>query len=121
MPDLRISDMQTMQRELWEKYRDKWSPLEPEYARNSLLWMFEEIGEVIAIIKKRGEADIMNDAELRGEFVVELTDVLMYFNDVLMRYAVTSEEISEAYIAKHDRNMGRDFEGEHRNYLKHGE
>ncbi len=119
MSDLKISDMQKMQYELWEKYKEKWSPLEPEFARNSLLWMFEEIGEVIAIIKKRGENEIMSDSDLRKEFVEELADVLMYFNDVFMRYNVSPEEISDAYIKKHNKNMGRDFNSEHSNYLKH--
>lgn len=118
MADLRISDMLQMQRALWEKYKEKWPPLAPEYARNSILWMIEELGEVIAIIKKRGEADIISDEDLRKAFTTELADVLMYFNDVLLRYQVTPEEISEAYAKKHAANMGRDFEQEHRNYLK---
>jgi hypothetical protein len=46
------------QYELWEKRKDTWSPMKPEFARDSLLWMMEEIGEVIAIIKKRGENEI---------------------------------------------------------------
>ncbi|MCL2362939.1 MAG: hypothetical protein FWC73_14155 [Defluviitaleaceae bacterium] len=41
-----------------------------------------------------------------------------WFNDVLLRYEVTPEEISNAYISKHNRNMGRDFYYEHRSYLK---
>ena len=54
MSDLKLSEMMAMQKELWEKYRDSWSPMEPLYARNSILWMIEELGEVIAIIKKAG-------------------------------------------------------------------
>jgi len=118
MADLKISEMLQMQRTLWEKYKNKWSPLEPQYARNSVLWMIEELGEVIAIIKKRGESDIMNDKDLRKEFVTELADVLMYFNDVLLRYEIAPEEISEAYVSKHMKNMGRDFDKEHQNFLK---
>lgn len=119
MSDLRISDMQKMQYELWERHKAKWSPLEPRFARESLLWMFEEIGEVIAIIKKRGEDEIMSDTNLRKEFVEELADVLMYFNDVFMRYKIAPEEISDAYVKKHLKNMKRDFDDEHSNYLKH--
>ena len=44
----------------------------------------------------------------------ELSDVLMYYFDTLLRYGVTPQEISEAYCAKHSRNMGRDYEKEYR-------
>lgn len=37
----------------------RWSPMEPKYGRDSLLWMIEEIGEVIAIVKKKKEYEIM--------------------------------------------------------------
>lgn len=121
MSDLRISEMQKMQLELWEKYKDKWSPLTPEYARESILWMIEELGETIAIIKKRGEKDIMTDSDLRGKFVEELVDVYMYFNDILLRFGVSPEEISNAYVRKFEKNMKRDFDKEHSNYLKNDE
>jgi len=117
MGDLRMSEMLAMQRALWEKNKEKWSPLEPAFARNSLLWMMEELGEVIAIIKKRGEADIMGDGVLRNEFVTELADVLMYYNNILLRYSISPSEISEAYRTKHEKNMGRDFGQEHKNFL----
>lgn len=116
--DLRISEMMQMQRELWEKHKDKWSPMEPAYGRNSILWMMEELGEVIAIIKKKEENSIMEDATVRSCFVEELADVYMYFNDVMLRYGVTPDEISFAYLKKHCKNMGRDFEAEHNNYLR---
>ena len=116
--DLKISQMQDMQRELWEKHKDKWQPLEPYYARDSLLWMFEEIGECIAIIKKRGEGDIVGNPQVREAFVEELADVYMYFNDVFMRYGIGADEISQAYIKKHAKNMKRDFALEHQKYLE---
>ena len=36
------------------------------------------------------------------------------FNDVLLRYHVTPEEISEAYRKKHNLNMARDYEQEYK-------
>ena len=39
-----IETLMRMQRELYEKHRDTWDPLQPEYARNSLLWLVEEVG-----------------------------------------------------------------------------
>lgn len=116
--DLSISQMQKMQHDLWEKYSDIWPPLEPKYARDSLLWMIEELGEVISIIKKRGELDAVNDKQLRTSLVEELADVLMFFNDVLMRYNISSDEFAKIYSKKHMKNMKRDFVSEDANYLR---
>ena len=89
MQELKISDMLKTQYQLWEAHKDKWSPMEPKYARNSLLWMIEEIGEVIAIIKKKGESKIIEDDNVKEMFREELVDVLMYYLDVLNRYGIT--------------------------------
>ena len=110
---LSIERMMQMQTALWEKHRDSWSPMEPAYGKNFILWMMEEVGEVIAIIKKKGSEDIMQDPAVRSHFVEELSDVLMYYFDTLLRYGVTPQEISEAYCVKHSRNMGRDYEKEY--------
>ncbi len=48
-----IGEMQEMQDELQEKYKDKWEPICAETGKNKLLWMIGEIGEVIDIIKKK--------------------------------------------------------------------
>ena len=114
MADLKISDMMKMQLELWEQNRDRWSPMEPAYGRDFILWMMEEIGESIAIIKKKGDDAIMLEPRVRASFVEEMSDVLMYYTDTLLRYGVTPEEISRAYSDKHDRNMGRDYQSEYR-------
>lgn len=114
MEDLKISDMLAMQHELWEKHKDTWSPMEPKFGRNSLLWTFEELGEVIAIIKKQGENEIMNNSLVRGAFVEELSDVFMYLHDTLLRYGVSADEISASYINKHQHNMKRDYDNEYK-------
>ena len=113
MSDLRISDMMKMQKELWELHKDSWSPLEAKYGRNSILWLIEEVGECIVVIKKQGDDAIMNDRSVRLSFIEELSDVLMYYTDTLLRYGITEEEISQAYINKHNRNMKRDYEREY--------
>lgn len=118
MSDLKLSEIMSMQKELQEKYKDKWTPLSVENGRSSLLWMIEEMGEVIAIIKKRGEKDIMNDEAVRAAFVEELVDVMMFYNDALICYGITPEELSNAFIKKHLKNMGRDFINEHKQYLQ---
>ena len=118
MSDLKISEIISMQKELQEKYKDKWTPLSVDNGRSSLLWMIEEMGEVISIIKKRGEDDIMNDETVRAAFVEEMVDVMMFYSDALMCYKITPDELSEAFIKKHHKNMNRDFVKEHKNYLK---
>lgn len=112
--DLTINEMMTMQKDLYALHAGKWSPMEPEYGPDFLLYMMEEVGEVIAVWKKKGNAAIMEDPTVRSAFLEEMADVLMYYNDVLLRYHVSAEEISQAYQKKHDRNMGRDYAGEYK-------
>ena len=107
MENFGLNEMQAIQRELQEKYKDKWSPLSPETGRSPLLWMMIEAGEVADIIKKRGDRAIMEDAEVRHDFVEEICDVFMYLNDVMLCYGVTPEELQKVYLAKHQRNMTR--------------
>jgi NTP pyrophosphatase (non-canonical NTP hydrolase) len=118
MADLKISEIIEMQKELQEKYKGKWTTLSPESGRNSLLWMMEEVGEVISIIKKRGDMAIMEDQSLRADFIEEMVDIMMYYQDMLISYDISPEEWSEAFIKKHNKNMNRDFLNEHENYRK---
>lgn len=62
MKDLSISEVIRMQEQLWEKNKDYWKPISPEYGRNYILWMIEEVGECISIIKKKGDLAIMDDS-----------------------------------------------------------
>ena len=107
MADLSLNEMQAIQKELQERYKNVWEPILPETGRNKLLWMMAEAGEVAEIIKKQGDGAIMNDPEVRREFVEEMCDVLMYFNDVLISYSITPEEFEKAYTEKHNKNMKR--------------
>lgn len=112
--DLSISQMMQMQRKLFEPHKDTWHPMEPEYGKDFVLYMVEEIGEVISIIKKKGSTAIAEDPAVREAFLSEMADVLMYYHDVLLRYQVTAEEISQAYAKKHDFDMTRDYAGEYK-------
>jgi len=121
MKDIKISDMMKMQMALWECNKEKWSPMEPKYGRDSLLWMIEEIGEVIAIVKKKKENEIMENKEVREKFIEEIADVYMYLTDTLLRYGVSEDELGKAYFEKHKKNMGRNFTEEHRGFLQKNE
>lgn len=114
MMDLKISDMMEMQRTLFEPHKDKWPPMTPEYGRDFILFMIEEIGESIAILKKKGDSAVMENEAVRRAFLEEMCDVMMYFHDTLLRYGVTAEEFSRAYLDKHCQNMGRDYDEEYR-------
>ena len=109
-----IEMLMRMQRELYEKHRDTWDPLQPEYARNSLLWLVEEVGEVVAIFKKRGERETAQNPQLREAFLTEMSDVLMYYIEALRRFQVTPEELGTAYIQKFQKNMSRNYDDEYR-------
>ena len=107
MSQFGFSEMQNIQKELQEKYKDKWTPLSPATGRSSLLWMLGEAGEVADVIKQNGDAAIINDPAVRQHFVEELCDVLMYFNDLMLCYSISPEELEREYMAKHKRNMDR--------------
>ena len=107
MSDFSINEMLAMQQTLQEKYKNKWEPVCPEAGKHKLLWMIGEIGEVIDIIKKNGETKTLDDTELRHHLVEELTDVLMYYNDVLLCCGISAEELKDAYTAKFAKNMNR--------------
>ena len=98
MSDFSINEMQKMQRELQDKYRDKWEPICPETGKNKLLWMIGEIGEVIYIVKKNGGNKVSTDAVLRKDLVEEMADVLMYYNDVMLCYGITADELKQISV-----------------------
>ncbi len=98
--DLTISEMKQMQFQLYEKNKEKWADMEPNATKNHLLYMVEEMGECISIMK--------NEA-IRNRFTEEMADVLMYYIEVLNRLNITSEELSNAYLQKHQTNLNRDY------------
>jgi len=107
MQDFSINEMQEMQKELQEKYKDKWEPIGPETGKNKLLWMIGEIGEVIDIVKKNGGTKASTDIDIRKDLVEEMADVLMYYNDVMLCYGITANELKQVYTAKFEKNMKR--------------
>ena len=105
--DFTINEMQEMQRNLQDKYKDKWEAIGPETGKNKLLWMVGEIGEVIDIVKKNGGTKACTDAKLRNDLVEEMADVLMYYNDVMLCYGITAEELKQSYSEKYKKNRER--------------
>ncbi len=107
MADFTINEMQEMQKLLQEKYKDKWEPICAEIGQNKLLWMIGEIGEVIDIVKKNGGRKASEDENIRKELVEEMADVLMYYNDVMLCYGITADELKASYTEKFEHNMKR--------------
>jgi len=107
MSDFSINEMQEMQKALQDKYKDIWTPNSPENGQNQLLWMLGEVGEVIDIIKKNGGRKASTETELRKHLVEEMADVLMYYNEVLLCYNISADELKKAYTEKFDKNMKR--------------
>ena len=69
--------------------------------------MIGEIGEVIDIVKKHSGEKACENPELRKQLTEEMADVLMYYNDVLLCYGITAEELKQSYAEKFERNMKR--------------
>ena len=107
MAGLDFDTMQQIQRQLQEKYKHKWEPICAEIGQNKLLWMIGEIGEVIDIVKKNGGQKACSDEAIRKDLIEEMADVLMYYNDVMLCYGITSDELKEAYTKKFEKNMTR--------------
>ena len=107
MSNFSINEMQSMQKELQDKYKDKWERICPETGKNKFLWMIGEIGEVIDIIKKNGDKSAVADSSVREHLIEEMADVLMYYNDVMLCYGITEDELKQAYIEKFQKNMKR--------------
>ena len=107
MSDFTINEMQEMQKALQEKYKDKWESICADVGKNKLLWMIGEIGEVIDLVKKHGGEKVSTDENLRKDLVEEMADVLMYYNDVMLCYNVTADELKKAYEEKFEKNMKR--------------
>ena len=116
--DLKFSEIIKMQKQLKEKHKDDWTPLTPGYGRSCLLWMVEELGEIVSVIKKRGETYIMNDPIIREAFIEEFADTLMFMTDAMICYGITASEFSEVYLKKHKRNMNRDWIKEEAGYIR---
>ncbi|MSU03442.1 nucleotide pyrophosphohydrolase [Tissierella pigra] len=107
MSGFNFEKMQEIQKELQEKYKDKWDPLSPDRGRDKLLWMIIEAGEIADVIKKRGDKMIMDDIDVRNNFIEEMCDTLMYLNDVMLCYDISPQELEQIYLQKHQANMER--------------
>lgn len=107
MEDFGFQEMQQIQIQLQDRYKDKWKQLSPELGKEQLLWLMIELGEAADIIKKQGSRKIMEDADVRTHFIEEMADVMMYYNDVLLCYGISIDEFSKIYREKHQRNMTR--------------
>ena len=69
--DLKISELKEMQFKLYELNKENWHDMEPQYAKDHILYMVEEIGECVSIIKKKKIDSIMNDEKIRNRFKEE--------------------------------------------------
>jgi len=108
MEQLTIKKMQQMQAELQEKYKSVWGGLSPEKSKEMMLWLYGELGEASDVIKKNGIDKVLQQgSEVRANFIEEMCDVLMYFNDLLICFNVTPEEFESAYKNKFNKNLKR--------------
>ena len=76
--DLSISQMMQMQKDLYERHKGEWYPLEPEYGKDSILFMVEEIGEVAEVLNKRAGRKASEEDDLQEQLGIELADMLHY-------------------------------------------
>ena len=111
--NLCVEDMLTLQKNLQALHPNWGAVNNPKKALTWLLWMVGEVGEVIDVAKKNSGDHLMQPGFARQRLVEELTDVAMYFNDVLNCYNISAEEFSDAYYTKMQHNLHRDYNAEH--------
>ena len=104
---LDFNEMQERQKALQARYAGWWESVDPDHGRNKVLWMLAELGEAIQILKRNPSENLMEQGNVRHDFIEEMADVLMYFNDVMLCYDISPEEFTDVYRAKHERNMTR--------------
>lgn len=107
MEDFGFNEMQRLQKTLHDKYKDKWGPVSPKIGKDMLLYLMIELGEAADIIKKKGNRKILEDKEVREHFIEDLADVMMYFNDVMLCYDISVDELKEVYRRKSKKNLSR--------------
>ena len=56
---------------------------------------------------KNGDKSAVADSSVREHLIEEMADVLMYYNDVMLCYGITEDELKQAYIEKFQKNMKR--------------
>lgn len=44
---------------------------------------------------------------MRTHFIEEMVDVMMYYNDILLCYNISIDELKTVYLKKHQKNMKR--------------
>lgn len=52
------------------------------------------------MLGKNGDIKATTDNEIRKQLVEELADVLMYYNDVLLCYGISADELKKIYVEK---------------------
>ena len=105
--DFSLKEMLAWQERMMQ-HHSEWMTDCPENGGYKLLWMTGELGEVIDVLKKNGTDAVMTDPVVRAHFTEELSDVLMYFSDVLLSYGITPGELREAYRQKVNRHLPQD-------------
>lgn len=109
-----IQDMLTMQRLLQDIHEGEWEPVCPSLGKHQMLYMVEEIGECIAILKKKGDKAVMENPAVRANLCTEISDALMYLSNFMLCYDISAEELSAAFVAKHNHNMNRDYRAQNK-------
>ncbi|MGT2866246.1 dATP/dGTP pyrophosphohydrolase domain-containing protein [Streptococcus fryi] len=102
-----VEQMHDLQKQMHEQHKNKWQPNTLATGQDKLMWMLGEVGEVIDILKNATPETIVQTPELRAHFVEEMVDVLMYYNDVLLSFGISPQELEDAYRQKVDKNMTR--------------
>ena len=106
MADFSINEMIIMQKELQEAYQGALNNenISFENVRSKFLWMIGEVGEAVELLKKNEIDMLFSDTKLRATFIEELSDVLMYYIDILLCLDISADELKNIYTKKKIKN-----------------
>ncbi len=103
---LRISSLYTSDKDLKQYFRKKYQLGKEELKNHSIsyngreyIYRFEN-GTTVTYTSEE-------DEKLKREHVEEMADVLMYYNDVLLCYEISADELKQSYSEKYKKNMER--------------
>ncbi len=50
------------------------------------------------LVKKNGGTKACSDAKLRNDLVEVIASILMYYNDMMLCYGISAEELKQSYL-----------------------
>ena len=82
--------------------------ISPEYCHRQLAEECTELAHAaLKMVRVMNHETPKAPEEAMEALIEEMADVLMYYNDVMLCYGITADELRQAYTEKFEKNMKR--------------